>query len=192
MKFALVGISGNEAEGLSIIEVQSNKSVPFVSAEGGFSVSASASFTLPELSHGRYTLVAYISTEDGIRSSDYKAVQFTDINTESFTLNSSTATVLKTDANEIAIELSNQQNQIYTLNGSDISYADMIAFLEERAYSFGYAYEDSSLEYERQSNEWVKVENGDGALPYGSYRLKYEIRNGEHSASGYVIARYAE
>ncbi len=192
LKFALLGTSGKESAGLNIIEHTVGASTVFTSGNDEFSISASASFSLPSLEFGTYTLVAFISTEDGIRASDYKAVMLTEINTDSFKQDSRTVTVGKTEASELILTLSYNNQIEYALNSADkvYSYDEMLAFLNERAYEFGYTYDTASLEYLSADGTWVSASSA-GALATGSYRLKFEIRNGSHSSDGYVIANYS-
>jgi hypothetical protein len=76
------------------------------------------------------------------------------------------------------------------LGDEEVSYEQMYRALAEAAYTFGFADEEAKLENLDGENEWRALTGEETALAAGTYRLKYQIRNGDSLAEGYVFVQY--
>jgi hypothetical protein len=189
VNFALVRKGASGTAGLSHIELSERVETVF---EGGksFKLSQTTSFELPLLAEGEYTLVAYIATYDGIRSSEYTAVKFTDVTDFEAKEGALKVVLKKNTENELSLTFSVIREVEITLEEGNRSYADMFGELSREAYPYGFVSEDTVIELLGESGEWTAVSEGEAALPSGTYRLKYYVQNGDDTVEGYVYAAH--
>ncbi|MBE7086590.1 MAG: hypothetical protein E7366_05555 [Clostridiales bacterium] len=157
--------------------------------ETRFTVTASdIRLTLPHLPKGQYRLVGYISTADGIRSSQFAAVaieaveglpvEMGDVDLTAENVNGALILTyqVRTDV-KIAISTENK-----------ISYAQFEELVKAEVFAYGIP-----------SNNVIEVLNGETYLSMtgeeseiadGIYRIEYTIENGQHKTNGYVYVTY--
>jgi hypothetical protein len=190
INFALV--SAETESGLIHINTE-NGAATVYEGEEIFKIKGSATFTLPEAAVGRYALVAYISTEDGIRSSDYTPVKYNQV---SGSVTHSAGVVISTGKNEsseLTITYSKGDEIEVTVGAAEEgahSYESMKFALEEAAYAYGFAEEDAKLEVKLDGN-WQQLTGNESQLEAGTYRLKFSVKNGAKTYSGYVYTSYS-
>lgn len=145
-----------------------------------FEIAQTASFTLPILEEGNYTLVAYIATNDeGIRVSNPIALNSSSIN-EYKTNSDDLMNRIYSENNKIKLE-SKKNNEIHINLEGDYTYDSLYNEMQSKAYKYGMTSE-ATIEFNNNGN-WVEVSNTD-EIKKGTYRLKYLSNNIE----AYVIA----
>ncbi len=193
VSFALVGTGDNAASGLSHITLTEPLTAKY-NGEDVFKLKQTASFEIPVLAEGGYTLVAYISTADGIRSSDYTKVIFTELTPSQTKHDNLSVALSKNEAGELVIScitVKDIQVEIEPLEGgAGHTYATMYEALSKEIYKYGFVSEEAVLELIGEDESWTAVAESEDALASGRYRLKYSIKNGDSIAEGYVIAEY--
>ena len=189
VNFALLPISGSDT-GLIHLDAEGAALTEYALGDG-FSLAADATLTLPVLAEGDYTLVAYISTHDGIRSSGYARVAFTAVNG-----------YVHDDGRKNAIITEDGQGgfifRITTVDDVKIALPEGEAFtaqtlrdlLSDRIYEFAFVAEGASLEVADENGNFAPVSDGSAPLESGVFRLKYSLENGTSSKEGYVTAIY--
>jgi hypothetical protein len=231
VNFALVGKS---SAGLTHIPVEGSKTVAYTGGSP-FTVTQSARFEIPALYFDEYTVVAYISTADGIRMSGYTPLIFTEVAEYESRAENIAVTVRAGDNGALAVicERILDIRVDLTFEGDTVSYAAMYNALAERVYLYGYVAEGAELEMLAEDGTWTEVEHSASKpaegesdttdttettepaihgtesedarpepdkeeqhpeaeiiLKSGTYRLRYEIKNGDSLIEGFVYTEY--
>lgn len=211
IRFALVQKGATGTFDLNHIDAEVNGSAIYADEER-FTVSGSATVTLPILAEGEYTLVAYLATEDGIRSSEYREVVFTSLVSVTQNQGNLQASLLQNENGGIVMTVEKLQNIEVMLeplaNGEVYTRATMEEALAKEIYRYAFVPQGASLEVlledgswevvEQTSNESVESDESvelvkpveEAPLSSGTYRLRYEIRNGAHVEEGSVYTVY--
>ena len=189
VNFALVAKGSESASGLSHIRLGDGLSAEFTGGKS-FSVKQSVSFDLPALAEGEYTLVAYISTHDGIRSSGYTALEFSKITDAEETQGAKKLSVVEGEGKSLVLKCEINREIEVIIGEGNRSYADMYAELERLANAYGFVKEGAALEKLCEDGEWTVVSDGEEYLSSGTYRLGYYIANGESTTEGFVFTKY--
>jgi hypothetical protein len=185
--FALLDSAGK----LHHILVDGMVTTPFAKSNS-FSVTGSAAFTLPALTFGDYTLVAYIATADGVRSSGVAPVPFADFASYETTAGNLAIKTSKTESGALLVSFNEIMDIEVSVPATEIahSYDSMYDALAEHAYSFGFAEEDAMVEKQAEDGSWIALLGTEEILESGVYRLRYGIQNGEVKKSGTVFTTY--
>ena len=184
--FALSG-----EDGLVHLKAENAQTTVYTDADG-FSVSVrDVSLTLPVLTEGRYTLVAYIATADGIRSTAVTALPFDTVDPETVTLTHSTLTASdQNGAFTVTYELITD-HYITLTHGQPIGYRDFYTLLASYVCQYGIP-----------TSDVIEVLSGDGSGSYtaltgeetsiasGTYRLPYNSENGSYTVNGYLYVTF--
>ena len=191
VNFALLG---KKSSGLVHIEIEGSKTTAYA-GEKPFAVSQTASFVIPALSPDEYTVVAYISTADGIRMSGYTELVFTEV--AEFEERTGNIAVKTSKGSEGELVVSCEQildvEVSIAFDTETVSYDDMYSALSKEAYNYGYAAEGAEIEVLLDDGNWAALaEEEKAVLNPGTYRLRYEIKNGDSIVEGYVITQYAK
>ena len=188
VNFALRGKGG-----LVHTEVAGENTARFTGGSS-FSASQNATFDIPTLSPDEYTVVAYISTVDGIRVSGYTELVFTDVSE------------LEAEKGNVAINISQGSGGALVIKcerilnvevevcfeAADVYKSDMYSALSDAAYQYGYAAAGADVEMLSEDGSWATLTDDGSALTAGAYRLKYEIKNGDSVVEGYVWTQYVK
>ncbi len=158
VNFALIETSGSD---LIHLEVENSHPTAYAKTETFTVTAEQVTVKLPALTNSSYQLVAYISTEDGIRTSGYKecmAIHVTPV----------TQTTLTTE--------------------QKVDYATFYTIVCEVAYQYGIP-EQSLLEY-LDGDAYKTMTGNETEIATGDYRLAYTVSNGGNSTSDYVYVSY--
>ena len=183
--FALTEVNGEN--GLIHIDVENDATAIYTDGNK-FTVSASdLSFELPTPAAGSYTLVAYISTADGIRSSGYVPVSFDRVSETTVTLDS-TSVSAKNGTDGVTITYSDITDFTVSLvSDSKLDYEAFKLLIAAKAFEHG------------TPSETVEIKSGDGftslsgaetEIASGTYRIGYTVHNGSSATNGYIYAEY--
>ena len=191
VNFALLGLDGTDGM-LTHLNHSDLTATPYSDGDS-FTVTANTTFELPLLAEGSYTLVAYISTEDGIRSSGYTPVSFQELTPYESelgylavrTAKASDGTLLLTFEEILDIEVT-----VAMPETGFHSYVTMFDALSEQAYVYGFAEEGAVVEKLGEDGNWTALIGTEETLESGTYRLKYSIQNGEKIKNGTVFTDY--
>ncbi len=226
VNFAFIG---KNSDGLTHIPVEGTQTVAYTGGKT-FTVTQSASFEIPVLYFDEYTVVAYISTVEGIRMSGYTTLVFTEITNFESKAENIALTVRPGDDGALAVIYERILNigVSLTFETDDVSYMEMYNALAEKAYLYGYVVEGAKLEILVENDTWAEVDLHEDApaegeretnetetnevetnetetapdqneqqpeeektgLKSGTYRLRYEIKNGDSLIEGYVYTEY--
>ena len=167
-----------------------NEATVKYAGEKEFTVSAeNASFVIPDVASGEYTVVCYISTADGIRTSDYTELSFGEVKNLPVMLTSSelsaaigaggALTLTYTEKCDHNIELSSEQV---------LDFAAFKQLVGEEAFRYGTP-RDELIEM-LAGEEWVALTGEETEMGTGNYRIFYTAQNGETAVEGYVYINY--
>ncbi len=158
--------------------------------ETSFTVNtAGATFALPALAPGAYTVVAYIATADGIRASAPTAVSFASVAEQPAVLGATSAaavresdgtvTVTYTETTDVALEWTSD---------TALNYAAFYERMAALVFEHGIPAADKP---EMLVGEAYAPLTGDEAvMADGVYRMAYTLQNGEATTAGYVYVTY--
>lgn len=190
VNFALVGTGSQGLTHVTLGETQT------ASYDGGstFTVTQTTTFEIPVLVPGDYTVVAYISTADGIRMSGYTDVVFTAVALYEGKQGNLAIKVGQGSAGQLAVsyEYIREIEVGVTFENEQVTYAAMHAALSEAAYTYGFAMEEAMVEVKGEGDTWTSLTGQEETLVTGTYRLKYQIKNGEMHIEGYVYTQYVK
>lgn len=155
---ALIQESGNE---LIHLEVENDDRVSYTGGNTFTVTARQITAKLPALPEHSYKLVAYISTDDGIRSSGYKA--FMDLNVDPTT-------------------------EIARTTDQKVDYETFRTLVCQEAYRFGVPAQ-SPIEY-LEGESYKPMTGNETEIATGKYRLAYTVSVGEEEQTGYVYITY--
>lgn len=183
-------LCSGEDQGLVHISAQGTQSATY-NGEKTFAVPQSADFTLPVLAPGEYTLVAYISTADDIRMTEYTPICFTDI-LEYETKEENIAVNIRSNGEMLKVTYSyiSEIEVAVAFDAESVTYSMMYEKLAQCAYEYGFAESGSMVELLGVDQQWAALTGEEETLATGTYRLKYSIQNGEYWYEGYVYTQY--
>ena len=170
VNFALVGTGSQGLTHVTLGETQT------ASYDGGstFTVTQTTTFEIPVLVPGDYTVVAYISTADGIRMSGYTDVVFTELAPYEGKQGNLAIKVGQGSAGQLAVsyEYIREVEVAVTFESEQVTYAAMHAALSEAAYTYGFAMEEAMVEMKGEGDTWTSLTGQDEPLVTGTNRLK--------------------
>ena len=158
--------------------------------ETSFTVNtAGATFALPALAPGAYTVVAYIATADGIRASAPTAVSFASVAEQPAVLGATSAaavwesdgtvTVTYTETTDVALEWTSD---------TALNYA---AFYERMAaLVFEHGIPAAGKPEMLVGEAYAPLAGNEAVMADGVYRMAYTLQNGEATTAGYVYVTY--
>ena len=188
VNFALSGTSG-------LVHIASIGDIQTTAYTNGNSFSVTVndiSLELPQLLDGSYTLVAYIATADGIRSSGYTAVKFDSVeDSQSITLKRSNMNVAQNSNGDLILSYELITDIYVSLSGDlSMSYSDLYNMMAAEVCDYGIP-SGANIEYLNDENTYIAMEGNETVIASGKYRLAYDIENGEKVVNGYIYAEYA-
>lgn len=157
-----------------------------------FTLTVSAKLEIPSLAIGEYTLVAYVATTDGIRTSAYTPLAFTEI-VGYEVLNGRTKTAVTEGQNgNLHIAITEVVDVEMKLDDATVAHtaATLTDELSRVIFDFAFVAEGATLEVLGEDEIFAPVPEGTEPLASGTYRLKYSIENGEKKAEGYAFVNY--
>lgn len=183
--FAMTEANGNG--GLVHLAVENTSTVSYAD-EKKFTVSASdLSLELPTLAVGRYILVAYISTSDGIRSSGYVPVDFDTVSEAPVTLDSAIFTAKK-NADGTIITYGETTNFMTSLvSDTKLDYESFKSLIASMAFEHGTPSEEIEI---KEGDTFNSLSGAETEIASGTYRIGYTTQNGNSLTSGYIYAEY--
>lgn len=214
IRFALVAAGKTDTPDLNHIETEATVGVTFTDGDR-FTVNGSAAFTIPMPGEGAYTLVAYIATTDGIRTSAYQAVAFPTLTEAEVRQGNQKAMLTKASDGSATMTVTRVQEIQVTLEGTAYTRTTMTEALSQEIYKYAFVANGAVLESLQADGSWKAlsdtkldstqdgVQQGEDSatnssasttaeptLPSGSYRMRYEIINGEQVEEGHVYTIY--
>ena len=181
LTFALLGADGT----LTHIESNTVGSVKY-NGEDSFTVKGDATFNIPTLSVGDYVLVAYISTADGIRTSAYTKLAFSETEASEKTEGNLKVSLVKGESNELIVKHTTTTDIDVILSSDSYTAKSLYDELSREIYKYGFIAEGASLEVKGENGSWITVTDDSVELSAAAYRLKYNVKNGEDFKEGYA------
>lgn len=182
-----IAIVAADSEDMVIVASGDNKTY-----EGGtpFSVGATEiRFELPDLADGTYTVAAFISTDDGIRVSYGKLVEFDSVSQSTLDGVGQSIDIEKKNDRSLVITYSATEDHEMTLQSVGLfGYAEIVDAISTGAFVYGTPKSDK-LE-KLVGGEYVTV-SSDSDITDGKYRMAYVLKNGSSVVSGYVYVDYS-
>lgn len=175
--------------GLVHLDMENTSSTKYAD-EDKFTVTASAlEFTLPALSSGSYTLVAYISTSDGIRSSAYTPVPVSEILNMPVKLENTSVSAVKGEKGELVLTCEQIKDFTVTMTTeSRISYAEFKTAVSEKAFEYGIP---SDIIEVQTGNTYTALTGSEIEIQDGTYRISFKTENGDNTTQGYIYVQYS-
>ena len=161
--------------------------------EASIKLNQSATFTLPRCaSEGKYTVVAYVATEDGIRVSEMIPVIFSEDIVKSETYDGFIIDYKASANNQIQIDCSASVD-VY-IKPEDVktsyTYDEIYEVLKQGVLSTGYYIEGANIElYDASTDSGTELETG-AEISAGTYRMKFIKQIGEQEVDGYVYFEF--
>ncbi len=188
-KIALAMIDTAEANGLVHLDSATESTVVYT-GEDTFTVNADGlTATLPVLSAGSYTVVAYISTADGIRASDYIEVDFHSVEGTSLPMSGVAMSTVLSESGALTVSYEPVTDFFVTLTtDTAVDYASFYGLLAAEAFNHGTPSEGT---VERKTEDGYEPLVGDETvIADGTYRMAYVMQNGETTVEGFLYADY--
>jgi len=185
--FALASASGKG----QLNHIESTAASP-VTYEGGseFKVIASTYFEIKPLTAGEYVLVAYISTTDGIRMTGFTPLAIPSIIPAEANAGNVKTSISKNADGNLAVSCSFITEIEIELPKASYTAKSMYEALGTEIYEYAFVAEGAVLEVLLEDGSWSADINGTGTLANGTYRLKYELKNGNVEVNGFVYTEY--
>ena len=179
----------NSKNGLVHFDMENTSSIKYAD-ESKFTVTASAlEFTLPALSSGSYTLVAYIATSDGIRASAYTPVTVSEILNMPVKIENISVSAAKGEKGELVLICEQIEDFTVTLTTeSRIGYAEFKTAVSEKAFEYGIPSDIIEL---RIGDTYTALTGSEIEIQDGTYRICYKTENGDNMTTGYVYVQYS-
>ena len=183
--FALADQNG----GLIHFDIENAMSAKYAD-EDNFTVTASSlEFTLPLLSEGNYTLVAYIATSEGIRASAYTPIAANEIANMPMSIKNMTVSAAKNQGDSLTLTYAMAKDFTVSLTtDSRMSYEQFKTAVSEKVFEYGIP------------SDIIEIVSGDTYTPLtgleteiadGTYRTSYKIENGDEVIQGYIYVQYS-
>lgn len=186
--FALVSTDGSGG----LIHIESdNEDATKYSKEKKFTVGASdVTLEIPTVKPGEYTLVAYIATSDGIRSSKYFEVSLDEISSEVQKLENIEVSAEKRSDGTLALTYAAAIDVTTELvSSTPFDYEGFKQIFAEETNLYGTPKADV-IEILGENGEYVALSGNETEIANGQYRMAYNISNGEYTLDGYVYLTY--
>ncbi len=188
--FSLISADGGNS-GLVHLDVKSSVTSLYA-GEKSFTVSASdISFELPMLDVGKYTLVGYIITTDGIRSSDYVPLAFNGVQESKKTVGNISVSTQQNADGTVLVAFAENIDVYETLTvDTQQDYSSFYVDCMTAVNKYGVATSDIE-KYDEAANEYTALVQDGGLITDGNYRVAYNIVNGDYSVAGYIYISYS-
>ena len=181
--FAMKSLSDG---GLTIIEAKTD-AVKY-NGESTVTVGAEAlDLTVPMLMPGEYVLVAYISTADGIRSSECKEIAAVSVTPETVKIGGIEAVASATESGALKITYTESTDALATLSSAvALTYGELYDCMAEIAFEYGIPSEALIEAVNTETDEVSALTGEETEVADGVYRMEYTAVNGEIERTGYV------
>ena len=137
-----------------------------------------------------YLLVAYIASDEGIRSSTAEALKFSSVVGEPIKSGNTVLTAEKTASGELCLKYTKDYDAEISLAAeAPMSYAEFYELVADNAYSYGEP-STSLIEIVGEGGTVTSMSGDEAVVESGYYRIAYSIENGEQSVSGYVYVTF--
>ena len=179
----------NASGGLVHLDMENTSSTEYAK-EDAFTVTASSlNFTLPVLSSGSYTLMAYIATSDGIRASAYTPVAVSEIANMPISLESMTVSAVKSGNDTLTLTYAQARDFEVTLTTEGrIGYEEFKALVSTKAFEYG---TPSDIIEVMSGDTYTALAGDETEIADGTYRISYETENADQVAQGYLYVQYS-
>ncbi len=186
--FALIAADGTG--GLIHLSSDNADSVKYA-GESKFTVNAeNVTVGIPALSPGEYTVVAYISTADGIRSSQYVKVVFEEVSAEPLVFEWIELTAEKGSDGYISFNyIAKTDVSVEHVSREKLDYSGLRQLMAETASSYGTP-NDTLVEMLGADGNYTALAADSTEIADGQYRMAYHIDNADYVLSGYVYLTY--
>jgi hypothetical protein len=189
IKLALLGEDGL----LTHLEYEGETEKQFVKADTFKLEQKNIDITLPEeLAAGKYTLVAYISTADGIRSTAPDVFALGDIQSDSL-ISGAVEMRTSSDNGALAIEFRKSSTVSIALESEKpLSYSELYTLISEKAYEKGVIVKSGALieGHNAAENKWTALDTEATEIGGGMYRIEYENKNADKVESGTIMITF--
>lgn len=189
IRFALDPEDGQNT-GLIHLDVAATGETPYAD-EKTFSVAVTdVSLAIPVVDPGTYTLVAYISTADGIRSSDYIPVTFDTVTPAELSQGNLCATVQQGAGNTLQLTCVQVEDVYVSLEVEELQdhqqFRDAVMSVVNQ-----YGVPDGDIEkLDAETETFTTFSQEEGTVGDGVYRVAYNVVNGDHAVSGHIYIQY--
>ena len=184
---------------LAMQSAEDGSLVHLAMAEAGQTYSRSDSFTvttnsmtleIPVLEGEAYTLVAYIASLEGIRSTAAVAVPVAQVTGDAIKQGNTVMSATQTAEGHLQMTYTKNYDAYITLAPEQgVDYAAFYELVASATYQYG---EPSAqrIEVVAEDGTATPMSGDESAVASGVYRLAYSVENGERSASGYVYVTF--
>ncbi|MBQ7364414.1 MAG: hypothetical protein IJW46_02315 [Clostridia bacterium] len=187
-----VGFALSGEDGLVHLKAENAAETVYTKADS-FSLTVNdLTLALPDLTEGSFTLVAYIATQDGIRSSATTALSVEDIDTANVVLTHSHMTASKGENGAFVLSYEPITDHHITLtNTTPIGYAEFYQMLASYVCDYGIP-SDHTIELlsDEATNTYTPLTGNETVIESGSYRLAYNSKNGKTTVNGYLYVSF--
>ncbi len=176
--------------GLVHLEKKTDSGTASFTKGSSFSVTVeNVTLEIPSLVDGEYKLVAYIATDDGVRSSAYTAFKFDTVDTESENMIEKTKLISeKTADGELVITYITMPDVHTALSYEEnLDYEKLYTLIAGIACEHGIP-SGSNLEMltDSENEIYTAMVGSETEITDGTYRLAYNMQNGEKTANGFI------
>ncbi len=188
-KIAFAMKSLDEDGGLTHIEVDTATTL----YDGADSLTVTAqdlTFMIPMLSPGDYTLVAYVATADGIRSSMYTELGVTNISDGVVKEGNIQATV-KSEDDLLKVTYIETPEAVAVIVRDEVTpYAEFYELMAEIAFNYGIPSEDLIQKVDPETMEATALVGDEEDIESGIYMILYTSNSGEKTEQGKLYVEY--
>ena len=188
-KVAFAMVSKNGSGGLVHLDVDNTATISYAD-QAEFTVSANdVSFELPILAVGDYTVVAYISTSDGIRASEYIAIDFDSVSETPVKIERISMSAKVDSDGEITVSYAEITDFTVSLTSAEkLDYGAFRELIAAEAFKYGTP-SDGALEIQ-SGEEYISLSGTETEIADGTYRIGYSLQNGDLVTEGYIYIKY--
>ena len=185
-------IKPNDSDSLTHITLEERSAVKYAGEKSFRVASGKVRFTLPTMTVGEYTLVAYLATADGIRTSKPIPVTFDSVVADEMQVEDLIVTSVKAQDGSLTVKYEANPDVYLTLSktAEAIDYAKLHEFIASAAFSHGTPSE-SVIERRGEGGVYTALTGEETSIEEGEYRLAYSVKNGDTTREGYVYVTYA-